>query len=1016
MRRFFGPGFLALGLAGLFAAPSAAQTTYTWNAGSASAWGVQANWTPAPTNLGPGSGTDTTNNDIAVFGTTGTSTTIQLDFSALGTPLYLGTIRQTGGVGRTIGSNTATAGTIVLNGTGANNLVIDNTSALPLTFAPQAGGGTGPMSLMLVQSNSTISNVLGTSSTNTGFVTISANIGQGATPAGITKTGSGILLLGGTNTFTGPTTISQGVVQYTAASALYNGVAANWTTSNLIVQSGAVAVFRVGGTGAFATTDFDSLKLLGSATGGFLSGSAIGIDTTNASLTYGGNIVDTNGGSNSIGFHKYGANTLTLTGSNTYSGGTFVRTGTLAVSGAQSGLPTGGNVTVGDPTGVTTGATLNIGTAAQTSPSTYALGSVTVGGPASGTGNLIAVNGNSGGNGTTVSVAGAVTLQRGTVNTLPNVTLNLNGPLSLVSSTGGASTFNATFNVGNGSGGGIVNYNNSTPISFSAQQSGSSSGFLGSRININGGTLTLGTSINQDANFTAGSTATAQVTFQNAATLRLSGNVPVLLTTSLGNALTNPLPVMGFGGAAGGVSGVIDTNGFGTAINTPITNIVTNTNGAISVIGGGTLTIAGQNSFSGGVTLAAGTTLNINNGGVAGQAAIAASYASGASFVVATAASIPNLVVGQRLTGSGTSIAAGTFIRAIDTSTNMVTFSQNAAAAGTNLGTSATSSLGTGTFTINGGTINNTSGSPVTLATNNVQSWAGDFTFTGSNDLNLGTGAVTLTANRVVTVAAGNFTVGGAIGDGGSAFSLTKEGAGTLVTTGVHTYTGVTTINNGTFQVQSGSTAAGAVAVNGGAVGGTLRGAGTINGAVTVNGGTVPGTIRPGNSVGTLTLANGLTTTGNGRLAFDILNGSTPAAGAADTGGSTTGTVPNPTSNSFLDITGPLNLSAGTTVVVVGTGVTFTPGTSYSFQVGRVSGTPTPAAINALGQFSFVDFSSQPASASLTVQAGGQNYLNFAFTPVPEPGLIGVAVVGLVGFVRAGRRMRASAFFPGERK
>src|SRR5262249_30181690 len=190
----------------------------------------------------------------------------------------------------------------------------------------------------------------------------------------------------------------------------------------------------------------------------------------------------------------------------------------------------------------------------------------------------------------TVSVAGPFTLQRGTVNTLPNGTLNLNGPLSLVSTTGGAAAFNATFNVGNGTAGAAVNYTSSTPISFSAQQSGNSTGFLGSRLNLNGGTLTLGTSINQDGRFTTGSPGTAQVTFQNAATLRLSGNVPSLLTTSLGNALTNPLPIMGFGAAAGGVSGVLDTNGFSTAINTPITNIVTNTNGAISVTGGGTLT------------------------------------------------------------------------------------------------------------------------------------------------------------------------------------------------------------------------------------------------------------------------------------------------------------------------------------------------------------------------------------------------------------------------------------------
>ena len=48
------------------------------------------------------------------------------------------------------------------------------------------------------------------------------------------------------------------------------------------------------------------------------------------------------------------------------------------------------------------------------------------------------------------------------------------------------------------------------------------------------------------------------------------------------------------------------------------------------------------------------------------------------------------------------------------------------------------SALGSGALTISGGTIGNTSGAAITLSTNNAQNWNGDFTFTGSNDLNLG--------------------------------------------------------------------------------------------------------------------------------------------------------------------------------------------------------------------------------------------------------------------------------------
>ena len=50
------------------------------------------------------------------------------------------------------------------------------------------------------------------------------------------------------------------------------------------------------------------------------------------------------------------------------------------------------------------------------------------------------------------------------------------------------------------------------------------------------------------------------------------------------------------------------------------------------------------------------------------------------------------------------------------------------------------SAIGPGTLTINGGTLDSTAGS-VTLA-NNAQNWNGDFTFIGTQSLNMGTGAV----------------------------------------------------------------------------------------------------------------------------------------------------------------------------------------------------------------------------------------------------------------------------------
>jgi autotransporter-associated beta strand protein len=121
----------------------------------------------------------------------------------------------------------------------------------------------------------------------------------------------------------------------------------------------------------------------------------------------------------------------------------------------------------------------------------------------------------------------------------------------------------------------------------------------------------------------------------------------------------------------------------------------------------------------------------------------------------------------------------------------------------------------------------------------------------GSVTNNHASQAVTLTLNPT----GGSNAFSGVIGGGTSAISLVKQGAGTQVLSGVNTYTGTTTVNQGTLLVNSpGSLAAGsAVTVN---ATGTLGGTGTINGTVAIQSG---GTVAPGASAGTLNLANGLT-------------------------------------------------------------------------------------------------------------------------------------------------------------
>ncbi len=116
-----------------------------------------------------------------------------------------------------------------------------------------------------------------------------------------------------------------------------------------------------------------------------------------------------------------------------------------------------------------------------------------------------------------------------------------------------------------------------------------------------------------------------------------------------------------------------------------------------------------------------------------------------------------------------------------------------------------------GTFYISSGTtIDNTSGSAITLINDNAQAWESDFTFTGTNDLNLGTGNVLISDSMVVTVEGGNLTAGGGVsddfGEGSVGYGLTKAGAGTLKLTGTNTYTGTTTVAGGTLIIGNGTT------------------------------------------------------------------------------------------------------------------------------------------------------------------------------------------------------------------
>lgn len=109
----------------------------------------------------------------------------------------------------------------------------------------------------------------------------------------------------------------------------------------------------------------------------------------------------------------------------------------------------------------------------------------------------------------------------------------------------------------------------------------------------------------------------------------------------------------------------------------------------------------------------------------------------------------------------------------------------------------STTAIGTGAFTINGGGLDSTVPGLVN-ANNNPQTWNNSFFFTGSQSLNFGSGAVTMTTNVTVTVNSSTLTVGGPVNGGTN--GITKAGAGTLVLNGANTF-GNTTVAAGTLEI-----------------------------------------------------------------------------------------------------------------------------------------------------------------------------------------------------------------------
>ena len=358
--------------------------------------------------------------------------------------------------------------------------------------------------------------------------------------------------------------------------------------------------------------------------------------------------------------------------------------------------------------------------------------------------------------------------------------------------------------------------------------------------------------------------------------------------------------------------------------------------------------------------------------------------------------------IGSVVSGTGRIIKSGT---GTSTLSGTNTFTGGTTISAGTLNINAAAALGTGALTISGGTLNNSTAGAITLSTNNAQNWNGDFAFTGTRSLNLGTGAVALSASRIVTADANALTVGGVIS--GVGFGLTKAGAGSLVLTSANTYTGATTISAGTLALGSVGSFVDSTVINLGTTGstGTLDltakssfafGSGqTLTGVGTVNIGsgkivTVGGTFAPGNSTGIVNVIGDFTLSSGAISNFEI-NG--PTAGTNFDQLNVSG---------LLTYGGALNLIFGSTI---DNGITLD-----LFGLSGSGSTGSSSSITATGIYagSFTNNSGNwTFSTGSQIVTFAQSSGNLSFAAVPEPStyaaLLGAAALGFVVW----RRRRA---------
>ena len=222
-----------------------------------------------------------------------------------------------------LGSGTNT-GTLQYSGTGdTSNRIIDLAGLTGGGVLDQSGTGLLTLSGGVTASGAGIKTL---TLTGTGSGVLSGAIvdNSGTNKTSLSKTGTGIWKLAGTNSYTGTTSVSGGTLQLQSPTTVPAG-----NTSISVTSGGTVAV-NVGGAGQWAQSDIDAIF---TAPASFAAGTSLGFDTTGGAFTYNPATLPT-----ALGLLKLGANTLTLSTAATYTGATVINGGTLTTAGGTNPL------------------------------------------------------------------------------------------------------------------------------------------------------------------------------------------------------------------------------------------------------------------------------------------------------------------------------------------------------------------------------------------------------------------------------------------------------------------------------------------------------------------------------------------------------------------------------------------------------------------------------------------------------------------------------------------------------